>query len=290
MITKIVIGTANFNQFYGISKSKLQRNVIKKKIFPLLKKNKIKFIDTAIDYKISENIINSYNFSKLKIFSKIKLPNTGKKIYIKKIPRLVEKEKKKFKVRKLEGLLIHDLNDIKSKKYGEDFLNQLKLLKSNKVISKIGISLYSPKDLRFVLKKFIPEIIQIPFNVFDQRLLKSSELKYIKKNRINLQVRSIFLQGMLLKSDKKIQKTLINNRLKAKIIKFRKWCNKKKISPVYACINFLKDYKFINNVVVGFDNAQQLDEIIKVFKKTKKRYNYKKFSSNNKFYIDPRKW
>ena len=95
---------------------------------------------------------------------------------------------------------------------------------------------------------------------------------------------------MLLKSYKKIQKTHINNHFKGKIVNFIKWCDKKKISPIYACINYLKNYKFINSIVIGFDDAQQLDTIIKEFKKKKKNYDYKKFSLNNTFYIDPRKW
>lgn len=289
-MTKIVLGTANFNQFYGISKSKICKNEIKKKIFPIIKKNKIQSIDTAIDYNISKNILKSQDFSKFKIFSKIKLPKTGKKIFIKKIPKLIEKEKKKFNVKKLEGLLIHNLNDLKSRKYGEDFLIQLKNLKRNKIISKIGISLYNPKDIKFISKKFIPEIVQIPMNVFDQRILISDELKYIKKQKISLQVRSVFLQGILLKSYDKIQKTNINSNLKHKIVKFRKWCDKNQISPIFACMNFLKNCKFIDSVVVGFDDSRQLIEIIKEFKKKKKNYNYKKFSLNNTAYIDPRKW
>ena len=49
---KIAIGTANFNQKYGISNSKIKNFKEIKKILNFLKKNKIYHIDTAFSYKL----------------------------------------------------------------------------------------------------------------------------------------------------------------------------------------------------------------------------------------------
>ena len=42
-------------------------------------------------------------------------------------------------------------------------------------------------------------MIQCPFNVFDQRLISSGAYKRMKARGIKVHVRSIFLQGLLLK-------------------------------------------------------------------------------------------
>ena len=50
-----------------------------KKILTNSKKKNINFLDTAIDYNIRNNYINSINLSNFKIITKIKLPISQKK-------------------------------------------------------------------------------------------------------------------------------------------------------------------------------------------------------------------
>ena len=41
---------------------------------------------------------------------------------------------------------------------------------------KIGVSVYSKKEIDGLLKKFTPDIIQLPINLLDQRLIKNNYL------------------------------------------------------------------------------------------------------------------
>ena len=61
-MVKFIIGTANFGQSYGLSKFKLEKKELKK-ILTNSKKKNINFLDTAIDYNIRNNYINSINLS-----------------------------------------------------------------------------------------------------------------------------------------------------------------------------------------------------------------------------------
>ena len=54
---KIVLGTANFNQKYGIYNSKIKNIKEIKEILTFLKKNKVLYIDTAFSYKLSKNFV-----------------------------------------------------------------------------------------------------------------------------------------------------------------------------------------------------------------------------------------
>ena len=49
-------------------------------------------------------------------------------------------------------------------------------------------------------------MIQVPFNILDRRLATKNYLNKIKKKKIQIHVRSIFLQGILLANIKKIPK------------------------------------------------------------------------------------
>ena len=53
-------------------------------------------------------------------------------------------------------------------------------------------------QIKKVLDLFIPDIIQLPFSVFDQRLLQDGTLSTLKSLGIEIHARSIFLQGLLL--------------------------------------------------------------------------------------------
>ena len=60
MVNKIIVGSANFNQKYGVKKNFIKKNEIKK-LLNLAAKNKIKVIDTSPLYKESEKIIGQIN-------------------------------------------------------------------------------------------------------------------------------------------------------------------------------------------------------------------------------------
>ena len=77
-------------------------------------------------------------------------------------------------------------------------------MKKNGVISKIGISIYSPSQLDLILPKFSIDIVQAPFNIVDRRILNSGWLEKLSKKNIETHIRSVFLQGLLLMQYEKI--------------------------------------------------------------------------------------
>ena len=72
----------------------------------------------------------------------------------------------------------------------------LEKFKKKKLISNLGISVYSTSDINKVLKFWTPDIIQFPLNIFDQRILDANYLSTLKKKKIILVARSCFLQGI----------------------------------------------------------------------------------------------
>ena len=71
---KLVIGSAQLGMNYGLFNNRRISNKEFKKIEKLVLKSKIKFIDTAISYGDSENIIGNSKLKNLNIITKIKLP------------------------------------------------------------------------------------------------------------------------------------------------------------------------------------------------------------------------
>lgn len=282
---KLVLGGVQFGKNYGLVNGKKFDPSELKKIEALVFKSNIKFIDTSINYGGSEDIIGNSNLNKLNVISKIKLP---KKNII--VDRWLEKKiylsLKRLRINRIYGILVHDYRDLLGIN-GKKYLECLYKFKKKGIIKKIGISIYSPDDLKNIWHFWQPEIVQVPFNILDQRIQNSGWISKLKKSRTLIFARSCFLQGLLLsdyRSNKKFKKFY------EILDRFFIWCEFRKISRLQACIDFVKMWKNIDYIIVGFNSYSQFNQILKCFN-NKKNINIPNIFGTNKLdLIDPRKW
>lgn len=280
MSGKIIIGTANFGCPYGIRKKKIS----KKKVIDLCKfayKKKIKYLDTSTEYFDSNKIVRNLN-KKIIINTKI-LPNK-KWMNMNYCLKQFEKIKDEIGNKKLNTIYLHD-EKIIFKRYFKKIYYNLIDLRKKKHFNKLGISIYDFKTIDFFLKKFHFDTIQCPFNIFDQRLITKRYYQILKSKKIEIHVRSIFLQGLLLN-----KKTFeLNNliKLKKKINFLHKFGKLNNMKVIDLCMTFVTKYK-INKFIIGFDNLKNLKDVLN-FKKVYK-VDFKKFSIEDEKLIDPRYW
>ncbi len=281
MFKKIVLGTANFDQKYGFKKKKFDPLDFKE-LFNLNSKINNN-IDTAFSYKKSLNIIKKYSNYRQIIYSKIPCifknnidPNNIEKIF--------QNHLKSIDVERIYSLSFHNPKNLKFKR-GRKIHKKLQKLKDKKIIKKIGISVNDPKELELI-KNFDIDLVQFPLNIFDQRFIEKKNLNLFKKKKIEIQIRSIFLQGTLL--EKETPKKL--NKFSNSFNDFRAYCKRTKKSQLFHCVNFIKNINCVDSVVVGASNLNEFKEIIKAFKYKSKKFNYFKFKKKNKNLIMPVKW
>lgn len=284
---KIVLGTANFFNEYGLIKKKVKNFYEIQKILNFLKKKNIKYIDTANSYILSSKLPLTLNFKKFKVISKIKLPSKNKEHFVKNLKNFMIKDLKIFNQDKFETILLHNVYDIRSS-IGKKFLKNLLLLKKRGITKNIGISIYDPKDFDFALNIFKPDVVQFPLNVFDQRFLEKKFLSKIKKNKIKSQARSIFLQGLILNYKNKSLFTK-KKKLRKHIEKFDDWCKKNNLTINEASILFIKNQKFLDYLIIGTEDVNQIKQNLAILKKNK-QINLRQFALKSKKLIDPRLW
>ena len=287
MNNKIILGSANFDQTYGIKKNFIKKNEIKK-LFNLALKNKIKIIDTSPLYSKSEKIIGLLNNKRFKIISKIpKKPKRIKKRDIKKwLKQSVMISLKNLKIKKFECLLLHDANSLLSKN-GDEIYKSINNMKTSAFTNKIGISIYDFNTLEEILKKFKFDVIQVPLNIFDQRLVETGWLEKLKRRKIEVHVRSIFLQGILLLRQDQLPKKL--KRFNKEWMVWESWLKKNKLGPLQACLSFVFNQRKLDGVVVGCDSKNQLKQISKL-KQMKSILSAPNLNIKNRKLIDPREW
>ena len=176
---RIILGSAQFGLRYGLKKTKINKKEFQK-IYKTLKYNSLTYFDTAINYGSSQKRIGTLNIKK-KVITKIKVPTRKPKNLKKWYYQILFRTLKELKVKKLYGLLFHDISDIF--KDDKKLLNIILKSKKMGLVSKVGISVYDVNEINQVLKIWKPDIVQLPINVFDHRLLKKNSIKRLKKKK-----------------------------------------------------------------------------------------------------------
>ena len=111
-------------------------------------------------------------------------------------------------------------------------------------------------------------------------------MRKLKKHKISLQARSIFLQGLLCSKNLKKNFDIWNE-------EFKNWNNfliRNKIKNNIACANFVFQNKLIDNFVFGFRNIKEFSELKTHLSRYKKKIDYSNLASDDKYLLDPRLW
>ncbi len=259
-MSKIALGTVQFGLDYGISNVSGQVSFKEvEKILKLAKESSIETLDTSSGYGNSEKVLGSVGVNDFKIVTKTAPLHLG----VENVLGAFHQSLKDLNVTNVEGLLIHNIEDIKYKEF-DTLYKALEKLKQDKLINKIGFSTYTPNQVDFLLENFDFDLIQVPFNIFDTRLVNGGQLQSLKNKKIETHARSVFLQGLLL--------TLPNKRPKF----FSKWSNLFKkwdlwlksnnISGLEAALNFALSENLLDKIVIGVDSSAHLIEVISASK------------------------
>ena len=258
---RLALGSVQFGLPYGIANKTGQISQGEaRSILEYAWQEGLNTLDTAIAYGDSEERLGNIGIEQWTVISKLpKVPEDCKDISGWIYNQVVESTKR-LKLEKLSGLLLHHPNQLMESGGDEIYTILTRLLEQN-IVEKIGISIYDPIELDTVLSRYEFGIVQAPFNIVDRRLYTSGWLEKLAKSGIEIHVRSIFLQGLLLLDKQKRRRMF--SRWTPLWKDYDNWLNEKKISPLQACISFVNSFPEINRIVLGVDSLKQFQGIIK---------------------------
>lgn len=275
-----MIGSANFTQRYGADSTKIKSNEIKK-ILNLAKKNNIYLIDTAEAYINKKDVFKNVD-KKFKFSTKI-IPNS-KWVSLEFCQKELERHFKSLNNNKIETILFHDVK-ILFTKIGFKIFRNLEILKKKKYFQKIGLSIYDTQCLSYINTSYDLDVIQCPYNILDRRILTSGWYDKLKSKGIEIHIRSIFLQGLLV--NKLVYKKKYFEKWKKKFSEWFIWLENNNISPIDYCFSDLLNYDF-DKIIIGINNSKNLEEVINF--RTINKNKMINFSISDKKLIDPRNW
>lgn len=280
----ISIGTAQFMSNYGVNRVLKKFNFNEKtKLIKSAQNNNILHIDTAFSYGNAHKELGKIGIKKFKVTTKLPILSIKTKNLETKITNLIFQATKDLNIKKIDTLLIHsykNLVELNKRKY----VDYLKKVKSKGLVNNIGISLYKSNEVHKILKFWKPDVVQLPYNVFNRDIEKKI-LPLLKRKKIKVQIRSVFLQGLLtrIKRPKKFLKW------KKYFDEWFNWCQKNNLESKTAALLFVKGNKTIDKIIIGFESSNQLKDILKI-RKIKKQYSFPKIKCKDRKLLDPSHW
>lgn len=252
---KIGLGSVQFGMSYGVSNNEGQTSIEEVvNILDFANKVEINIIDTAASYGNAEQVLGFNDLGRFKIISKF-MPQEGSNT----ISFQLIKSLKDLNVNSLYGYLAHrPLSLIDNPNQWDELLT----LKQENKIKKIGFSLNEPHELELLLNKGMsPDLIQVPFNYYDNRFREY--LIELKAKGCEIHTRSSFLQGLFFADVQKLPSFF--NEVKNNIAELQTSFGNN-LSGVL--LKYVLSLDFIDVVIMGVNNEKQLCNNLKSMKTT----------------------
>ena len=246
-LNKIVLGTVQFGVPYGINSAGCPDEQAVKTILNKALSSGINTLDTSSGYGESEEILGRTipKSQPFKIISKYPKGNTP-------VREMFQSSLDRLNVSKLYGYLLHHFEVYKD---NPKIWNEFKALKEEGIVKHIGFSLYMPDELELLLENNVDfNLLQIPRNVFDGKF--DPYLKELKKRGVEIHVRSTFLQGLFFKDRNALPGKLLP--LRKYLLQLDEYSRKKGLNISEIALNFNLQNPYIDGVLIGVDNVQQL--------------------------------
>lgn len=250
--SKLVLGTVQFGCQYGInSAGRPDKDMVAEILLEAYKSGIIK-LDTSSAYGDSEQVLGECIPAEAEFEIISKYPKG-----IGPIDQAIEGSFSRLREKKLYGYLLHHFE-----LYKEDnaLWNNFMRLKDEGKVSKVGFSLYNPEELEFLLKNKVKfDLLQIPYNIFDRKF--EPYLKELSEAGVEIHVRSTFLQGLFFKNRNELPEKL--KPLEKYLRQLDEYAANSGLTIAELALNFNIQNPFIQGVLMGVDNVEQLTNNIK---------------------------
>jgi aryl-alcohol dehydrogenase-like predicted oxidoreductase len=291
-MTAIGLGTVQFGVDYGVSNHQGKTSLVEVgQILEYAAMRGVRILDTAALYGNSEQVLGQVLSDNHSFQIVTKTPsfegNRIAKHHVGLLETTFFQSLENLCQSSVYGLLIHHVDDL-LKPGAEALIDKLLQLKQSGKVKKIGVSVYNATQIDAVLGKMDVDLIQLPINVFDQRLIASEHLRKLKTNGVEIHARSVFLQGLLLMSLDKMPHYF--SPILPQITTYHQEVQHSGLSLLEAALGFVLQLNDIDTVLCGVNSQQQLEEILSVDKLAEINLDFSRFAVDDTQYVNPANW
>ena len=256
---KLALGTVQFGMNYGLANSSGQISVDDAdSILSKARSAGIDTLDTAVAYGDSEQVLGELDLKGFQVITKLPEVQVVDEVHAW-VKEQFSGSLSRLKSSRVHALMLHRPAQLMSG-IGQDVWDALIAFKSDGIIEKIGVSIYSPDDLNQIVDRFPIDLVQTPVNIFDRSFESSGWPEKAQKLGIEIHARSVFLQGLLLMPAVRRPKKF--ERWKELFQKWDQWLVAEGVSPLQACLRYVESLDFVDKMIVGVDSLKQMEQIL----------------------------
>jgi len=261
----LVLGTAQLGLPYGVAnRSGLVDRDEATRILDYAWSEGVATLDTAAAYGESERRLGEIGVGQWRVISKLPAVPESVADVGAWVRNSIEGSLRLLAVPSLYGLLLHRPQQL-LEPVGKALYRALLEAKDRGKVTKIGVSIYGPKDLDALGSQFEFDLIQGPMNIFDRRLSATGWLAKLHAAGVEVHIRSIFLQGLLLMGP--LRRPAWFNAWQHLWEKWDGWLEEQSLTPLQACVGFACSQHDVDGIVVGVDSVRHLQGILESAKR-----------------------
>jgi aryl-alcohol dehydrogenase-like predicted oxidoreductase len=281
--SRLILGTATFGMDYGVTNTHGEVSVEKiGRILDICRQGKICELDTAGAYGRAEKRLGDAGVADFAITTKIDLgPDESADAMHQKLAQSLEY----LRVDKVATLLLHNEERLHQPD-AEAVAGHLHKLVEIGLAGRAGFSSYEPSNAVRLCERFGLHAVQLPANALDQRLLHEGVLKQFLSLGVEVQIRSLFLQGLLLAEPHEA------GGVPPEVLHyargFRARCREEGLTPLRGAWGELRRFPKQVKAVFGVTSDEELDETLKNIAHARPLSSFKAPPWQKEF--DPRSW
>jgi hypothetical protein len=278
------LGTVQFGLPYGVAgrgepvpEAEIQR------ILAIAHANGIRLLDTAAAYgDIEERLVPLCGGRQFRIVSKIApiAADSDDQHAAECVKQSIRRSQERLGDA-LTAVLFHRARDLLDRTSAATWFAASRQLDGTQI--RLGVSCYDPGELRQVRERCPVQVAQLPSNAFDQAVRGAPDAIA----GVEVHVRSVFLQGLLLMSAAEAQARV--PAAAERVVAWHRWCQRQGLEPVRAALGAAKSMVGVHYVIVGVDRPAQIESILAAWQSAPV-LDARELACEEPDVIDPRRW
>lgn len=274
----LLLGTAQLSSPYGVMyESHKHRRSDPSEILRLAERSGFDGVDTSPVYPMAEEEIGKSS-TQLHVYTKLQ-PGVS-------ATQSIQTSLVKLAKTCIAGVFFHERLSLDS---GQKIaLREMTELKGA-TIEQIGASIYDADEFELALSAPEIDVIQLPLSVADQRFF--DQIQRARDAGKRLMARSIFLQGVLLTDPHALPDNL--KVMASSLADMRKACDFSGLTPMEACVGFIRDVCDVDAIIAGFSSTTHVEEFLTAWNQEPQFEKLERFLGRAPVRFpasDPRRW
>jgi len=152
---------------------------------------------------------------------------------------------------------------------------------------RIGASVYDGEQVRALLARYRLDAVQLPASIADQRLLADGTVQRLQDAGVEIHVRSLYLQGLLLAGPAFVAQRFAPQAAWAQGLHDE--CRSRGVGALQACLSFFRSQPGFAVAVVGAASVEEVRALVEAWQSSP-AMDWSGWAVDNPSFTDPRQW